>query len=50
MAKRDSKTEGTFAILAALLVLFTTMLDPIISASLAIGMMIIFALWKFFKK
>lgn len=40
------KTEATFAVIGALLVLFTTMLDPRISAGLAVLMMVAFAVVK----
>mgnify|MGYP006269341357 CR=1 FL=1 len=38
------------AALAAVLVLFTAMLDPMISAGLAIVLMIAFAVYKLIKK
>ncbi len=50
MNKQNSKQEGAFAVIAALLVLFTTMIDPLVSAGLAILLMIVFAIWKFTKK
>jgi hypothetical protein len=50
MVKTGSKQEGTFAVIAALLVLFTTMLDPLVSAGLAVLLMIAFAIWKFSGK
>jgi len=40
------KTEATLAIIAALLVLFTTMLDPRLSAGLAVVLLIAFAVVK----
>ena len=44
------KTEGIFAIVATLLLLFTAMLNPLVSAGLAIGLLIFFAIYKFLKK
>lgn len=46
----SDKTESMMAVLAAVLVLFTTILDPRISAGLAIVLMIAFAVYKFIKK
>jgi hypothetical protein len=50
MTKTNSKQEGTMAVIAALLVIFTTMLDPLVSAGLAILLMVVFAVWKFSRK
>jgi 4-hydroxybenzoate polyprenyltransferase len=47
--KKD-ETEGIFAIITILLLLFTAMLNPLISAGLAIGLLIVFAIYKFLKK
>lgn len=46
----NERYEGTLSILAALLVLFSAMLDPRISAALAIILLIAFALYKFTYK
>ncbi len=43
----SNKTEGTFAIIAALLVLFSAMLDPRVSIILAIAGLVLFSLYKF---
>jgi|GEM_PF-1065351 flagellar biogenesis protein FliO len=40
------KTDATLAIIAALLVLFTTMLDPRLSAGLAVVLLVAFAVVK----
>ncbi|MCX7707509.1 MAG: hypothetical protein N2204_05840 [Anaerolineae bacterium] len=40
------RTEATFAIIAAILLLFTTMLDARISAGLAILLLVAFAVVK----
>jgi hypothetical protein len=42
----SNQTEGIFAILAALLVLFSAMLDPRVSAILAVGGLILFGVYK----
>ncbi len=42
----NDKTEATLAIIAALLVLFTTMLDPRVSAGLAVVLLVGFAVVK----
>jgi hypothetical protein len=48
--KKEDKTEGFFSIIAAMLVLFTAMIDPICSAAIAILLLIAFSLYKFVKK
>ena len=45
-----NKKEGWFAIVAALLVLFSAMLDPIVSVVLSITFLLIFAVIEFRKK
>ena len=40
----SNKTEGTFAIIAALLVLFSAMLDPRVSIILAMAGLVLFSL------
>jgi len=42
----DNKQESAMATIAALLVLFTTMLDPLVSAGLAVTLFIVFAVYK----
>lgn len=42
----DQDLEGTLAIVASLLVLFTAMLDPVISASLAVILLATAGIWK----
>ena len=44
----SDKTDAILAIIAALLVLFTAMLDPRVSAGLAIALFIAFAVIKLF--
>lgn len=50
MKKFSANQEGLFSSAAAVLVLFTTMVDPLISAVLAITMLISFAVYKFLVK
>lgn len=42
----SDKTEAAIAVAAPLLVLFTTMLDPRVSAGLAVVLMVAFAVLK----
>ena len=44
------RSEGTLSIIAAMLVLFTAMLDPSVSAILAVILLVAFALYKFAPK
>jgi len=46
----NDRHEGTWSIIAALLVLFTAILDPRISAALAVILLVVFALYKFAYK
>ncbi len=46
----SSKTDGIINSLAALLVLFTAMLDPRISVGLAVAFLLILAIYKFGRK
>jgi len=46
----NNKTEGTITILAAFLVLFSAMMEPKISAGLAIIFLIILSIYKFTRK
>jgi len=50
MKKLNSKQEGTIAAIAALLVLFSAMLDPRISMALAILALLAIAALDFFGK
>jgi len=47
---KESSTEGVFAIVASLLVLFSSMLDPVISVVLAFGLMLAYGIYKLVKK
>ena len=46
----NPKTEGTFAILAALFVLFSALLSPIISALISIITLVGFGIYKLAQK
>jgi hypothetical protein len=46
----NSKTEGTIAIAAALLVLFSAMLDPRVSAGLAVAALAGLGIYHFLQK
>ena len=43
----STKTEGTFAIIAALIVLFSAMWDPIVSVVVSIVALLGFGIFKF---
>jgi len=42
----NSPNDSALAVIAALLVLFTAMLDPRVSSALAVGLLIAFAIYK----
>ena len=44
------KTEGIIAISAAFFVLFSTMIDPMVSAVVAIGILAAIGIWKVSNK
>lgn len=46
----DNRTEGTLAVLAALLVLFSALLDPRISAGIALALLVGMAVFKLTRK
>ena len=46
----NSKTEGTLAIIAALIVLFSAMWDPRVSAGVSIVALLGFGIYKFAHK
>jgi hypothetical protein len=50
MKKLNSKQEGTIEIFAALLVLFSAMIDPKISVILSIVALAALGIWKFLEK
>ena len=49
-SQMNAKTEGTVAILAALLVLFSAMWDPLVSATVSIVALMGFGIFKFMQK
>ena len=46
----NAKTEGTFAIAASLIVLFSAMWDPRISVAVSIVGLVAFAIYRFAQK
>lgn len=50
MAKLRPRQEGTFAIIAAIIVLFSAMLDPQVSLIIAIAALVLFSMYSFMKK
>jgi hypothetical protein len=46
----NTKTEGTLAIIAALLVLLSAMWDPRVSAALSMIALSVFGIYKFVRK
>jgi hypothetical protein len=49
-SKEKNEREGTLAILAAMLVLFSAMWDPIISVVISLAAIILFIIYKFTTK
>jgi len=48
--KKVNKKEGTFAIVAAIIVLFSAMWNPWISVVVSLFALISFAVWEFVNK
>ncbi|MEA1998372.1 MAG: hypothetical protein U9N61_03480 [Euryarchaeota archaeon] len=46
----NDKTEGIITILAAFFVLFSAMIDPLVSAVVAIGILSAIGIWKISNK
>jgi hypothetical protein len=46
----NTKTEGTIAVIAALIVLFSAMWNPIISVTVSIVALAAFGIYKFVQK
>ena len=46
----EPKTEGTLAVVAALIVLFSAMLSPLVSAGVAVVALAAFGIYKFMQK
>ncbi|MBL8061839.1 MAG: hypothetical protein JNK32_02385 [Anaerolineales bacterium] len=45
-----TKTEGTFAIVAALVVLFSAMWNPLVSVAVSLVTLVAFSIYKFIQK
>jgi hypothetical protein len=45
----NSRQDSSLAVIAAIFVLFTAMIDPRFSSGLAIGLLIAFAIYKVFE-
>lgn len=50
MKQKNNKQQGTFIIIAALIVLFSSMWNPWISVIVSIIALIIVVIWEFLKK
>jgi hypothetical protein len=50
MKASNSKQDGTFAIIAALIVLFSAMWDPWVSVGVSIGALLLYSIYKFIQK
>jgi hypothetical protein len=46
----NSKKEGTFAIIAAFIVLFSAMWNPLTSVIISIGTLVLYGVYKFMQK
>jgi hypothetical protein len=46
MKKLNSKQEGQFAVIAALIVLFSSMWDPMTSVHVSIGVLLLYGIYK----
>jgi hypothetical protein len=46
----DSRKEGIFAITAAIIVLFSAMVDPTISLGISVAALVLFGIYKIVKK
>ena len=46
----NAKTEGTMAIIAALIVLFSAMLSPLVSVLISVVALVAFGIYKFVQK
>jgi hypothetical protein len=46
----NTKTEGTMAIIAALLVLFSAMWDPHVSVAVSLAALLALSIYKFMQK
>jgi len=48
--RQTNKLEGTFAIVVALIVLFSAMLNTLVSIGISLVALISFAIWEFMKR
>jgi hypothetical protein len=46
----NAKTEGTMAIIAALIVLFSAMWNPIVSVGVSVVALLAFAIYRFVRR
>jgi hypothetical protein len=46
---KENKQEAWFAIIAAIIVLFSTLINPLTSATLAFVLFLLFAVYKFLQ-
>jgi EamA domain-containing membrane protein RarD len=46
----NTKTEGTLAIIAALIVLFSAMWDPRVSVAVSLVALVVYGVYKFARK
>ena len=46
----NTKTEGTFAIVAALIVLFSAMWNPLVSVAVSVVALVGFGVYKYMQK
>jgi hypothetical protein len=46
----NTKTEGTFAIIAALIVMFSAMWNPLVSVGISIVSLLGFGIYKYIQK
>lgn len=49
-SKKEDQQQGVFAIIAALLVLFSSMINPVISLILSAVILVSFGVWKLIKQ
>ncbi|VVB78091.1 Uncharacterised protein [uncultured archaeon] len=47
---KNEKIEGTFSLVSAIVVLFTALLDPIISVVISGALLILYGFYKIMKK
>ena len=50
MKKINPKQEGTFAIIAAMIVLFSAMWNPMVSVIISIAALVLYSIYKFTQR